>query len=238
MSFIKWIIGALGFLFGGGIWGGLAGYAAGSLLERLVTKEYEGVPNKQADFSMSLLVLASSIMRQDGVVMRSELEYVKTFFARNFGVEHANSRLEILKELLKTDVDVESACNSIRFSMNYASRVQLLHYLFSLAASDKAISEAENRQIHYIAQLLMINEADYKTIEAMYYVSNDSSYTILQVEKTASDEQIKRAYRKMAIKYHPDKVESLGNEAKKAAKEKFQAINNAYETIKKERNII
>lgn len=238
MGIIKWITGGLGFLFGGGILGGVIGYAAGSLLEKLVNKEYEGASRQQGDFSISLLVLTAAVMKQDGKVMRSELDFVKAFFVQNFGQEHTKNRLEILKELLQTEINLEDACNKIRSSMNYSSRLQLLHYLFSLANSDISCSEKEKNLIKRISELLWINNADYMTIEAMYFKSTDSAYTILQVDKTASDEQIKKAYRKMAIKYHPDKVEALGNDAKKAAKEKFQAINNAYETIKKERNII
>ncbi len=238
MSFIKWIAGLLGFIFGGGIWGGLIGYAAGSLLERSITKEYDVAPKREANFSVSLLVLASAVMRSDGKVMRSELEFVKDFFNRNFGPDHANNRMAILQELLQKDVDLREATIQIRYSMNYASRLQLLHYLFGIANADDSCSEVEKRTIRNIAQLLGLNEADYKTIEAMYFTSTDSAYTILQIDKTTSEQEIKKAYRKMAVKYHPDKVESLGEDAKKAAKEKFQAVNNAYETIKKERGMV
>jgi len=238
MSFIKWIIGALGFFFGGGIWGGLLGYAAGSFLEGLVKKEYQGVPKREANFSMSLLILASAVMRSDGKIMKSELEFVKAFFNRNFGPDNANNRMAILQELLQRDVDLREATDHIRSTMNYSSRLQLLHYMFGIANADNNCSEIEKTTIYKIAQLLGLYEADYKTIEAMYFTSTNSSYTILQIDKTATELEIKKAYRKMAIKYHPDKVESLGEDAKKAAKDKFQAINNAYETIKKERNMI
>ena len=62
-------------------------------------------------------------------------------------------------------------------------------------------------------------------------------YEILDLERGASSAEIKKAYRKMAIKYHPDKVSALGEEFQKAAKEKFQKVQEAYETIKKEKGI-
>lgn len=238
MGILRWITSGLGFLFGGGFIGGVIGYAAGSLLEKLIHKEYQGVPRLQGDFSISLLILTAAIMKTDGKIMRSELNFVKDFFNRQFGEEHTNNRLEILKELLEKDINIEDACEKIRGSLTYASRLQLLHYLFGVAVADNACSEKEKNLIHKISQLLWLQDADYKTIEAMYFENTDSAYTILQVERTSTDEQIKKAYRKMAIKYHPDKVEALGDDAKKAAKEKFQVINNAYEKIKKERNII
>lgn len=125
----------------------------------------------------------------------------------------------------------------MRTHLNYADRLQLLHYLFGLANSDKACSKNERDKIHHISNLLWLNEADYKTIEAMYFKTSHSAYTILQIGRDATDEEVKRSYRKLAKKYHPDKLSSLGEEAQKAAKEKFQEINNAYESIKKERNI-
>lgn len=238
MGILRWITSGLGFFFGGGFIGGVIGYAAGSLLEKLIHKEYQGVPRSQGDFSISLLILTAAIMKTDGKIMKSELNFVKDFFNRQFGEEHTKNRLEILKELLEKDINIEDACEKIRGSLTYASRLQLLHYLFGVAVADNACSEKEKNLIHKISQLLWLQDADYKTIEAMYFENIDSAYTILQVERTSTDEQIKKAYRKMAIKYHPDKVEALGDDAKKAAKEKFQVINNAYEKIKKERNII
>lgn len=238
MGKIKWITGLLGFFFGGGIIGGLIGYAAGSLLEGLVKKEYSTGTQQQGDFSISLLILTAQVMKTDGKVMRSELEYVKGFFVKNFGIEHTNNRLAILKELLEKDIDINEACNQIRTSLNYSNRLQLLHYLFGIACADVSCSQQERDMIHRISQLLWLNEADYKTIEAMYFKNSNSDYTILQVDKNASNEEIKRSYRRLAKKYHPDKLSSLGEDAKKAAKEKFQEINNAYERIKKARNII
>lgn len=238
MGFIKWLIAALGFLFGGGIFGGLLGYAAGSFLEGLVRKEYKGVPKREANFSMSLLVLTAAVMRSDGRVMKSELEFVRRFFNNNFGYDHTNSRMNILRELLQKDVDLEEATLHIRASMNYAGRLQLLHYLFGIANADGNCSENEKKIIYHISQLLVLHQADYNTIEAIYFKSTDSAYTILQIDKSATDSEVKKAYRKMAIRYHPDKVHSLGEDAKRSANEKFQAISNAYETIKKERNMV
>ena len=117
MGVIKWITGLLGFLFGGGFIGGFIGYAAGSLLEGLVKKEYKTGTTRQGDFSISLLILAAQVMKTDGKVMRSELEFVKNFFVRNFGVEHTNNRLAILKELLEKDIDIQEACTQIRTSL-------------------------------------------------------------------------------------------------------------------------
>lgn len=237
MGVFKWLGGILGFTFGGGIFGGIIGYAIGSLLEKKVKTEYRG-GEQQGDFIMGLLILTAAVMKADGKVMKSELNFVKDFLAKNFGTENLQNRLDILRQLLDKNIDVYQTCEKIRISFPYATKLQLLHYLFGIAVADNDCTKAEKDLIERIANLIGLSQADYKSIEAMYFRVTDSAYVILQVERNATDEEIKRAYKRMCIKYHPDKVAHLGEEAQKAANEKFQEINNAYEQIKKERNLV
>lgn len=237
MGVFKWLGGILGFTFGGGIFGGIIGYAIGSLLEKKVKTEYRG-GEQQGDFIMGLLILTAAVMKADGKVMKSELNFVKDFLAKNFGTENLQNRLDILRQLRDKNIDVYQACEKIRISFPYATKLQLLHYLFGIAVADNDCTKAEKDLIERIANLIGLSQADYKSIEAMYFRVTDSAYVILQVERNATDEEIKRAYKRMCIKYHPDKVAHLGEEAQKAANEKFQEINNAYEQIKKERNLV
>ena len=237
MGVFKWLGGILGFTFGGGIFGGIIGYAIGSLLEKKVKTEYRG-GEQQGDFMMGLLILTAAVMKADGKVMKSELNFVKEYFTKNFGNDNLQNRLDILRQLLDKNIDVYQACEKIRISFPYATKLQLLHYLFGIAVADNDCTKAEKDLIERIANLIGLSQADYKSIEAMYFQVTDSAYVILQVERNATDEEIKRAYKRMCIKYHPDKVAHLGEEAQKAANEKFQEINNAYEQIKKERNLV
>ena len=237
MGVFKWLGGILGFTFGGGIFGGIIGYAIGSLLEKKVKTEYRG-GEQQGDFIMGLLILTAAVMKADGKVMKSELNFVKDFLAKNFGANNLQNRIDILRNLLDKNIDVYQTCEKIRISFPYATKLQLLHYLFGIAVADNDCTKAEKDLIERIANLIGLSQADYKSIEAMYFQVTDSAYVILQVERNATDEEIKRAYKRMCIKYHPDKVAHLGEEAQKAANEKFQEINNAYEQIKKERNLV
>lgn len=237
MGVFKWLGGILGFTFGGGIFGGIIGYAIGSLLEKKVKTEYRG-GEQQGDFIMGLLILTAAVMKADGKVMKSELNFVKDFLAKNFGANNLQNRLDILRQLLDKNIDVYQTCEKIRTSFPYATKLQLLHYLFGIAVADNDCTKAEKDLIERIANLIGLSQADYKSIEAMYFQVTDSAYVILQVERNATDEEVKRAYKRMCIKYHPDKVAHLGEEAQKAANAKFQEINNAYEQIKKERNLV
>ena len=239
MVWNKWIMGGLGWALGGPI-GGIIGFALGAITEEGVTMK----PGKAAvnylpnDFSAALLVLCAAVMKADRRVMRSELDFVRTFFVRQFGEAHTKERMLLFREILKQEIAIGQVCQQIRSHVDGPSRLQLLHLLFGLAASDGQPGEAEIAVIGQIAQLIGIGRADFESIKAMFVVATDSSYKILEVERTASDDEVKKAYRKMAVKFHPDKVHHLGAEYQKDAQEKFKKINEAYERIKKERGIV
>jgi DnaJ like chaperone protein len=86
--------------------------------------------------------------------------------------------------------------------------------------------------------MLGITATDYESIRNMFIPATDAAYRILEVDRSVSDEELKKAYRKMALKYHPDKVSHLGEDFRKTAEEKFKSVNEAWEKIKKERNLV
>lgn len=235
----KWIFGSLGWALGGPV-GGILGFALGAITEDGVKLKMQGggsqrfLPN---DFSAALLVLCAAVMKADSKVMRSELEFVRNFFARQFGEEHARDRMLLFREILKQEIVIGQVCGQIRQNVDVPSRLQLLHLLFGLAASDGRPGEEELNVISQISHLIGINPRDLESIKAMFIVNADSSYKILEIERTVTNEEVKKAYRRMAVKYHPDKVHHLGPEYHKDAQEKFKKINEAYEKIKKERGI-
>ena len=80
------------------------------------------------------------------------------------------------------------------------------------------------------------NFKDFESIKAMFLKQTpESAYKILEIDKSASDADVKKAYRKMVKKYHPDKLEHMDEAYKKGAREKFDKVQEAYETIQKER---
>lgn len=229
----KWISGGLGWLIFGPI-GGIIGFAIGSVFDNVETKVYTGETSRNG-FLVSLLVLSSAIMKADGKVLKSELDYVKAYFLKNFGTSAAREAMVLLRDILKQSVPLRDVCSQIKDNIDYHSRLQLLHYLFGIAQADGVISAEELKILKEIGEYMSLTTADFDSIKAMFIPDNDKYYTILEVLPSATNEEIKKAYRQMAIKHHPDKVSHLGDDVRVAAEQKFKMVNEAYEKIKKER---
>jgi DnaJ like chaperone protein len=250
MSFGKWIGGALGWAMGGPI-GGIIGFAVGAMAD---DKSFTGVRQGQTtqtqsnytqyrrqtqsgDFASALLVLSAAVMKADNRLLKSELDFIREFYTKQFGSAAAAQHVGVLKELLQKDIPVREVCEQIRYYMEHPMRLQLLYYLFGIAKADGNVDKAEMQIIETIAQYLGLNSKDYESLKAMHYKDTESAYKILEIPTNATDDEIKKAYRKMAMKYHPDKVRGLGEQHEKSANEKFIKVQEAYEQIKKERNL-
>ncbi|WP_462318693.1 TerB family tellurite resistance protein [Marinilabilia sp.] len=188
-------------------------------------------------FVISMLVLMAAVMKSDGKVLRSELDFVKNYLRNMLGDEKARDALGVLRDLMKKDIPLSDVCHQVRVNVGYDSRVQLLHLLFGLAKADGQLNPVEVKTIEQIAGLTGVSPSDYQAVLNMFYDNTESAYKILEVSSDASDEEVKKAYRKMAVRFHPDKVSHLGPEFQKSANEKFAKVNDAYNKIKKERGL-
>jgi len=232
----KWVGAGLGWAFGGPI-GAVIGLGLGWMFDTAkdadIQKGYQ--KTTRGDFVVSLLVLIAAVMKADGKVMQSELNYVKTFFIQKFGKSSATEALRMLRDLLKQTIPLEDISYQIRDRLDYPSRLELLHLLYGVAYADGALHPSELNLINKIAGYLGISVSDQQSLKNMFVPDTDNAYKIMGVSKNASIENIKKAYRKLATEHHPDKVSYLGEDFRKNAEEKFQKINEAYELIKKEK---
>jgi DnaJ like chaperone protein len=239
-NYTKWIAGGLGWAVFGPL-GGILGFVLGSVLEKnngLGVLDQTRRRTTPGDFAMSLLVLVAAVLKADGKVLKSELDYVKDYFVKSFGVGMAGEAIMMLRDILKQEINIREVSTQIRNHLDYSSRLQMLHFLFGIANADGMIPQNELNTLKMIAGYLGINTKDLDSIQSMFIENTDSAYTILEIDRSASEDDVKKAYRKMAMKYHPDKVSYLGEDFKKVANEKFQKVNEAYEKIKKERGIL
>jgi DnaJ like chaperone protein len=259
MGFSKWIGASLGWSFGGPI-GAIIGLVLGTIVDsisgngtpllgdwqsnqkrqpdyqnRRTTRTYERPQTKPGDFEVSLLILASVVIKADGIQDQRELDYVRQHFVNMYGSERANHAFKLFKGINQQEIPVRQVCMQIQRMMDHPSRLQLLHFLFGIAKADGMVTDIEVKMIYTVSGYLNISSRDFESIKAMFYNSSDNSYKILEITKEASVEEIKSAYRTMAKKYHPDKVMHLGEEHRKGAEEKFRQVQQAYEKLQKER---
>ena len=267
MGKAKWIAGFLGWVTGGPIGAliGFALGAFVDLqfdaMKRLsgdttsTNRRYTSEEQRNS-FMVSLLVLSSAVVKADGRIYKSEVEAVRSFIRQNFGESAVEEAMRIFDKLKTQQVNIYTVGAQIADNMNYSQRLQLFHYLTQLALADGNFSESEKSVLEAIGGAIRLSASDTASIIAMYYpgssdygsgagsssrsssgTSLDSAYAILEITPSATDDEVKSAYRRMAMKHHPDKVATLGPEVQKAAAEKFRKIQEAYETIKKQRGI-
>ncbi|WP_299393404.1 DnaJ domain-containing protein [uncultured Gelidibacter sp.] len=255
MNFSKWIGAGLGWSFGGPI-GAIIGMVLGSIVDSISgngapllgdwqTNQKQNPPyrgqtqarpqTQPGDFEVSLLILASVVIKADGHQDKRELDYVRQQFVGMYGQERANHAFKLFKGINQQQIPVREVCMQIQRMMDHAARLQLLHFLFGIAKADGMVTDSEVRQIYTISGYLGISSRDFESIKAMFYNSSDNAYKILEITKDATNDEIKAAYRKMAKKYHPDRVIHLGEEHQKGAEDKFRQVQEAYEKLQKER---
>lgn len=249
------------FISGGSLWAAFFGFLIGSFIDNISVKVQSGDQSRsyahggqsrtsggaqgpffrprisQDDFALGLVILSASVMKADGKILKSELNFVKKFLLNQFGEYKAQSYLKKLREVLEKNYRLEEVCSDIKLALSHEVCLQLLHYLFGIALADGSISERELSVINRIAIGLGLGQHEFESIKGMFYKDPISAYKVLEIEENAEDAEIKKAYRKMAIKYHPDKIAQMGEEFQKGAKEKFQKVQEAYEIIKKDRGI-
>ena len=241
------IIGAvIGFL-SSGPFGAVVGFLIGSYIDYAYNGEssnneynrqnsfsYQGHPS-QVNFKNSLLVLIAAVMKADGKAMKSELDLVKSMLIRTYGEQQSKEMLLTLRDYLKQEHNLYEVCRNLRNRMGYSQRLELVHILFRISRADGNVSDAEVNIIQIVSNQLGVSTPDYLSLKAMFVSSSDADYKILDVSATASETDVKKAYRDLAKRFHPDRLQGLSETEKTAASEKFVRVQKAYENIKKKK---
>lgn len=225
--------------------GAIIGYFIGSILEQMFLGK-QGNPfgnvqfqRMQADqVQLNLLSLAAIVIKADGKVDERELRFVRNYFIANYGEAYAsNIFTKFNTEVKKEQQNLNELTRLFVQGARYETRLQILHFLFGIANADGHIAAVEVQKIEQIANALKLRIMDFESIKAMFVESADNAYKILEIRPNVSDAEVKKAYRTMAKKHHPDKLQTDNEALKKGAQEKFQQVQAAYETIRKERGL-
>ncbi|MFD2517454.1 tellurite resistance TerB family protein [Salinimicrobium flavum] len=241
---IKWIAALLGFMFYG-FRGAILGFILGSIIDSLTSSSRGGFkvfseekqgPVTPGDFELHLLSLSAIVIKSDGRISQQEMDYVRMYFVQSYGKERANAIFRTFNEVAKKrELSEARIAEFLVPRTKYAARLQIIHFLFSIANADGHVSQGEAQKIREIAGYLRIGVKDYESIMAMFFKTTDNAYKILEIEKSATDADVKKAFRTMAKKYHPDRIQHMDEAYIKGAEEKFRKVQEAYEQIQKER---
>lgn len=234
MSIGKWVGIGAGWFLAGPI-GAIIGYYIGKNF-------FNGKNDQEKAYELSLLILSSLVIKSDGKIVKEELDYVKRFFLNTFGTHKANKYFKVFNNLNKQSLSsqLRPICLQLNRYVNHPSRLQIIHFLFGVSASDNEIHSSEVKLIKKIAGYLNINQYDFESIQSMFAAKGGSNnldkwFAILEIDKNASVDEIKKAHRKMVRKYHPDKLQGVSEDIIKLAEEKFLLVQQAYEYIMKSR---
>jgi DnaJ like chaperone protein len=132
---------------------------------------------------------------------------------------------------------IRQACQQIAVNVDYSGRLQLLNFLVMIAQADGRVDQVEVTALKEVAQWMQMSAQE---VDSMLHLEGDSledAYKVLGVSPSVSDAELKKAYRKLALEHHPDRVSALGDDVRRAAEKKFQEINAAKERIWKARGL-
>jgi len=230
--------GGIGWALGGGPIGAILGAALGNSLSDYFSDSSERSENRsEQDIHASLLILASIVIKADGRVDERELTFVREHFRKWFGEEKANQSFKAFKEVVKEKPAITQVCQQVRRHMAIQGRIQLVAFLFGLAQADGSMTVDERQQIARIAGYLGIHPNDFRRLEAVHRPAAPNPYEVLGLPQTATDADLKKTYRSLVKKYHPDALHGLGEAAVKEAEATFRKIQEAYDHICKQRGL-
>ncbi|MFN8310106.1 MAG: TerB family tellurite resistance protein [Chitinophagales bacterium] len=226
----KWLGAGLGYVVGGPV-GGLLGYFTSGAPEE---KKFSHT-SVTSSFETNILVLAAAVIRADLRIAPVEIDFVRNFFETYFEPAHIQQKMAILNHCLQKDYDVRKACDELRSAASMVTRRQILQFLFEVAASDQQISKEEEKLLFRLAGWLNINDVEFRKLKIGRDRNTPPHYALLDLKVTASENEIRAAYRKAVLDFHPDRHAEKSDEEKKRIHEKFLALQNAWEQIRTER---
>lgn len=227
----------LGFLLANFI-GAAIGFIIGALIDKFYQEgsfnfDIDEKPRNylQTDFILSTLLLASSVLKSDAEKDEKEIAYIRDFILAQFGKDELEKYMTVIGHSKLKEPDLKKITQQIRINSPYETRLQIIHFLFGLAKADNLIHDKEIANIKIISIHLSVSAEDFESLKAMFISIEEQHFNTLQLNAAATDQEVKESYRKLALKYHPDKT----TDKNKDAEENFLRLKEAYDFIKNKR---
>jgi DnaJ like chaperone protein len=231
----KWLGASLGWMLTGNPLGGVLGFIAGTLIQQGDKDRPAGTVKGVSEFEVNLMVLASHLIKIDGRISAGQAAFTEQFLNAHFDPQFGAERARIFNHCLQKEYDLNAACGQIRMYSELGTRIQVVRFLIDLAQCDGEMTERQNYFVFRIAGYLNINDVDYRKLKAEHVLQPVTVYDILGVTRQMDFAEIRTVYRKLVLKYHPDRNKDASDEEKKKLAQKFQQVQEAYEKIKAER---
>ena len=230
----KWLGASLGWIVTGNPLGAVLGFIAGTVINGDETDTKQHTIKGVSEFEVNLMVMAAYLIKTDGGTTQEEISFTENFLNTHFDERYAAERTRILHHCLQKEYDLNAACGQVRMYSAHGTKVQVIRFLIDLAQCDGPLHEKEEYFIFRVAGYLNVNDAEFRRIKMEHVVEVSSTYQVLGVTKDMSFAEIRSSYRKLVLKYHPDRNKDASDEDKKKLARKFQQIQEAYEKIKAE----
>jgi DnaJ like chaperone protein len=191
-----------------------------------------------ADFAIALIGLGAKMAKADGVVTRNEIAAFQQVFQAPQEAQEILSRVFNLAKETTLGFDGYARRLARRFKAHPAVLEDVIDGLFHIAKADGVITSDEMAFLHSVADIFGFSSREFRRMRMSHgLVDASDPYVILDVDPDVDDEELKRAYRRMAARNHPDALMARGvpAELQRLAVEKMAAINEAYTLIRDER---
>jgi DnaJ like chaperone protein len=251
--FGKMIGGTIGFALGGPL-GAIAGAAFGHAFvdkkDDLYLSSQPGTretlsSNEEAQliFFTAVFSMLAKLCKADGRVSENEISAVETFMKKDLHLDQNSqtTAVNIFKQALNSPESFEGF--ALQFYSTFRAQPHIIDLMMDIllrvSTADGKITDNEEAILLSAARIFNYSGYDYDRFKSRYVKKANQYYAVLKCDETASDEEIKKQYRKLVTEYHPDKIEAKGlpEEFIKFANDKFGEIQEAYDAIKKERGL-
>ncbi len=232
----KWLGAGIGWLITGNPLGGMLGFLAGGLFSDTETRTSENNISGVSELEANMMVVASHLLHVENSFTEARKAFILSFMDEHFDASYSAQRSNVFNHLLAKVYDLNLACDRLRIYTKLHTRIQVIRFLLDVANHQRSMTERENYFIFRVAGYMNVNDVEYKKLKAELSQISHSFFDVLEVAHSSSFEQVRSNYRRLVLRYHPDRNKNADEAERKKLSLKFQELQLAYEQARKHFN--